>query len=165
MIAMALKFQFSPGASGIDPKFLGKVNKAGIAPVKRFALRVKTEAQRSMLKGGKFTHKITRGKNKGKISKGGRPSEPGRPPNVQIGNLRGSITHALFPTFTGGVSALVGPTRMAWYGKLHEQDGKPGGSQEFGGRNFPARPFMLPALRRIQHQFPGEYRNMLAGVR
>lgn len=78
------------------------------------------------------------------------PSDPGKPPHVQTGTLRGSVTHAM--TETGSV--IVGPTRIAWYAAIHEKGG------EFGGRDFPARPFMVPALVSSTAQIKGTLKDM-----
>ena len=76
----------------------------------------------------------------------GEPSAPGEPPHAQTGNLRASITTAK----TDRGTAVVGPTRLAFYGKIHE----------FGGRKHPARPFMRPAYMQVKGQFAKEWRNL-----
>lgn len=73
-------------------------------------------------------------------------SAPGSPPHVRTGNLRNSITFA--PTSKGTV--VVGPTRMAWYGAVHE----------FGGRHHPRRPFMWPALLEAVKKFPQKFKDL-----
>ena len=95
----------------------------------RAGAEVESAAKRSMKAGGRST-----GPRGGKVRT---PSDPPNPPHVQTGNLRASITHAQLDN--GNV--VVGPPEsLAPYGKIHEHGG------EFGGRNYPARPFMTPAL-------------------
>lgn len=103
-------------------------------PEMKAGLLVEREAKLSMHKGGRFE-----GPRGGKMRI---PSEPGDPPNVQTGNLRGSITTARENDLFGRV--IVGPTRAAWYGRLHEH----------GGRHHPKRPFMRPALVEVRQKFP-----------
>lgn len=100
------------------------VQKASIEPLAKAALLVETAAKTSMRTGG------------GKVRT---PSKSGVPPHVQTGNLRASISHAR----EHGGTWVIGPTRQAWYGKIHE----------FGGRRHPARPFMRPALTRASQSF------------
>ncbi len=109
------------------------------SPLTKCALLVENEAKRSMKKGGRPAK--ARGPRGGRAR--GTPSAPGTPPHVQTGNLRASITHAMVsPTL-----AIVGPTREAWYGKVHE----------FGGRYHPKRPFMRPALNREKSKFARQF--------
>ena len=96
---------------------------------------VEREAKKSMRKGGR-----RKGPRGGKVRE---PSAPGTPPNVQTGNLRRSITYARIAKNR----VLIGPTPMAWYGKLHELGG------QFGRRYFPQRAFMIPALERARERF------------
>lgn len=97
------------------------------------ALAIEREAKLSMKKGGRST-----GPKGGKVKT---PSPPGQPPNVQSGNLKGSITTAL--TLLG--TYIIGPTLSAWYGRLHE---------------FWKRPFMRPALYKAAHKLPAIFRNL-----
>jgi len=108
-------------------------------PLLQCAALVMADAKKSMKRGG-----LVKWSNDDVSMEKGVPSTPPDPPNVQRGNLRASIVYAL----TRVATAIVGPTRMAWYGKVHEKGG------EFGGRNYPARPFMLPALHRMKAKFP-----------
>lgn len=73
-----------------------------------------------------------------------KPSPPGDPPHVQTGTLRSSIAHAV-----RGRTAVVGPTER--YGKYHE----------YGTRHHPERPFMAPALRKVEAKFPKEFEAIL----
>lgn len=110
------------------------------SPLEKCAALVKAEAVRSMRGGG--------GKSK-------TPSEPGTPPNVQSGNLRGAITYAMV---TGTNKVIVGPEASAWYGKIHEH-GNP-------ASHHPKRPFMRPALYEAIDRFPDCFRDMkLASTR
>ncbi len=73
-----------------------------------------------------------------------KPSPPGEPPHVQTGTLRSSISHAV-----SGLTAVAGPTEK--YGKYHE----------FGTRLHPQRPFMRPALRKVQRDMPNLFKDMI----
>lgn len=111
------------------------VKQAQISRLHKCALLVERDAKMSMKKGGRVAGRKT-----------GVPSEPGTPPHVQTGNLRASISIGQTPYGT----CLIGPTRQAWYGKIHE----------FGGRYHPPRPFMRPALWRMKGQFALLYKDM-----
>ncbi len=115
------------------------VKKASIEPLRKAALLVEREAKQSMKKGGRTT-----GVRGGKVKA---PSEPGTPPHVQTGNLRASIKVA--PTNRG--TFLVGPTKQAWYGRLHE----------FGSKIHEQRAFMRPALLKIMKAFPKLFKGIL----
>jgi HK97 gp10 family phage protein len=120
------------------------VKQASIQPIHKMALLVEREAKTSMTKGGRIR---SRDRTTGKFSGSrGVPSKPPDPPNVQTSNLRGSIQNA--PTNRG--TYLVGPTLMAWYGKIHE----------FGDSTHPKRPFMRPALHRSAAKFPHMFKNL-----
>jgi len=132
------------------------VRNASIAPEAKAALLVEREAKASMKKGG------VRAVGERKRGAGGRflkmararvVAPAGEPPYVQRGALRASITHA-----KDGWSYVVGATEP--YAKVHEQDGIPGGWAEFGGRRYPARPFMRPALERVARNLPQLWRNL-----
>ena len=128
---------------GVKDAFKEKPSK----PIEKAALLVEREAKASMGTGG---------------GAAGTPSEPGDPPNVQSGNLRASIRIA--STAIG--TYLVGPTFMAWYGRLHEQPENPvaaGTVEEFGGRNFAQRAFMRPALAKVMRDFPKLFKGMRLG--
>lgn len=62
------------------------------------------------------------------------PSPPGAPPHTQSGALKDSVDSALTEDHT----EVIGPTQK--YGVVHE----------FGSRLHPQRPFMRPALRKVQ---------------
>lgn len=109
----------------LDAKgLLEAVSRASVEPLSKAALLVESEAKTSMRTGGGTART---------------PSKEGTPPNVQTGNLRASIQSARLPNG----NYVVGPTRTAFYGKIHE----------FGTRRFPARPFMRPALLKMRTRF------------
>jgi hypothetical protein len=114
------------------------VRQAQTPRLARIALEIERQAKLSMKAGGRST-----GPRGGKVKK---PSAPGTPPHVQTGNLRGSISTALTLLYT----YIIGPTSSAWYAQLHE----------FGLGKFPKRPFMRPALMKIAHRMPQEFRNL-----
>ena len=105
----------------VDQALMGRYMKIGLA--------VEREAKMSMKKGGGKAHV---------------PSQPGTPPHKQLGTLQGSITTARDEEKK---TVVVGPTPVAWYGRLHEYGGT------FTGRvrtvTFPQRAFMHPALDKV----------------
>lgn len=130
-----------------DKALLKRLERAEIAPLRKAALLVEREAKTSMRKGGR-----SKGPRGGKSRKA---STPPAPPHVQSGIGRGSISTAFVRRPDGSMTALVGPTNVAFYmGHIHERGG------EFGGRNYPARPFMAPALANVQNQFPALFRSI-----
>ena len=110
------------------------VAKASIAPLDKAAMLVEADAKASMKEGGGSSHA---------------PSKAPAPPHVQTGNLRSSITWA-----ADGKTRVIGPTTVAWYGRIHEFGGV------YGGKTFPARPFMRPALRRMRQKFAALFRGL-----
>src|ERR1044071_2915199 len=77
------------------------------------------------------------------IRKSAKSSPAGRPPNTRRGQLRGAIKYAVEKTLQ---SVVIGPD---------VQDvGTSGKAHEFGGHyrkeNYPKRPFMGPALDKVQ---------------
>lgn len=115
---------------------------ASLKPMLRAGAIVEGRAKKSMTKGGRSI-----GPRGGRVQE---PSAPGTPPHVQIGNLRGSITHA--PTRRGTV--IVGPgARVADYAAVHE----------FGGRLHPRRPFMRPALAKSKPDIVRAMKDIKAG--
>jgi hypothetical protein len=52
---------------------------------------------------------------------------------------------------TSGGSVIVGGTKEAWYGQLHE----------FGLGKFPPRPYMVPALNKSKQKFPACFEGLL----
>lgn len=138
-----------------EEAMLSRWERVEIAPLRKAGLLVEREAKISMAAGGKIKVQTTNektGKTRTRVVS--RPSTPPAPPNVQSGVGRSSITTAFVTTPTG-FTALVGPTNVAFYmGHIHERGG------EFGGRHYPARPFMVPALSRVQNQFPELFRGV-----
>lgn len=133
-----------------DKEMLARLKKRTVAPLREAAFLVEREAKTSMEKGGRV--KVgPRGGKKVRI-----PSPPGTPPHVQSGIGRNSIRSAfIFGLGDTPMTAVVGPTNVAFYmGHIHERGG------EFGGRRYPARPFMVPALRRVQGNFPELFREI-----
>lgn len=129
------------GHSWLDEK--GVVNAMRNASTPRLmqcGFTVERHAKISMKAGGK---RGSRPRGRGRIQV---PSPPGKPPHAQTKNLRNSIrTAAATPT-----RVLVGPTYLAWYGRVHE----------FGDRTHPPRPFMGPALRACASAFPQLFRGI-----
>ncbi len=114
------------------------VKEASMPRIKKAAFLVERDAKLSMKAGGRKT-----GPGGGKVYV---PAPPDTPPHVQTGNLRASIQSAP----TKWLTYLVGPTLQAWYGRLHE----------FGSRTRPKRPFMRPALKRMQKRFPALFKGL-----
>jgi hypothetical protein len=83
------------------------------------------------------------------IRSGARPSAPGSPPHTRKGLLRKSILHALVEE-NGTPVALVGPSfnLVGLSGKAHELGGA------YRGQDYPARPYMKPALSVIANRLP-----------
>lgn len=83
------------------------------------------------------------------IRKSQAPSAPGRPPNTRKGRLRKAILYALLEE-RGMPAAVVGPSFYLF--------GLAGKAHEFGIRfrdeDYPARPFMGPALDVIANRLP-----------
>lgn len=145
MFAMSFRYEFF--AKDVAKAFM----QATDIPSQKAATLVEKDAKASMKSGGRET-----GSRGGKVRK---PSRPGDPPHVQTGNLRASITFGK----TDRGTYIVGPTLQAWYGRLHEQPEKPlspGAVAEYGGRSFPQRPFMRPALYRMARKFKRLFRSL-----
>ena len=83
------------------------------------------------------------------------PSAPGKPPKTR--NRRFLQRSIRFETDATRKVAIIGPTAS-----MVEQIGA---VQEFGGRykgqDYPARPFMAPALERNLHRFAGGFAGLL----
>lgn len=132
------------------PKVLAAVKKATIPSLWKCGLLVEAEAKKILSVSGKVGKK----KKKGNKTDRGIPSTPPDPPHLQTGDLRKAIFTGQ-DEWTGRV--YVGPTRQVKYGKVHEFGG------EFGGRNFPRRAFMHPALENVQSQFPKFFASLKIG--
>lgn len=113
---MAERIIFDQAA--LDSLFRSPAGPVGKDLLKR-ALRVETEAKRSMSPGG--------------AGKAHVPSQPGRPPAVDTGRLRASITHDM-GSDSAGLVARVGTD--VTYGR----------HLELGTSRMAARPFLRPAL-------------------
>ncbi len=141
---MGLQFQGSV-RSFLDVQAIRTIiDQASIDPLKKAGLLVERNAKIGMRSGGGRAHI---------------PSKPGEPPHVQTGNLRASIQSAdtQVAAFIFGALrtvVIVGPTRSAFYGRMHEFGGT------FKGVFFPARPFMRPSLLTSAPKFPAMFKNM-----
>lgn len=137
------------------------VDEASIAPLAQCGLDVEREAKMSMKTGGKRGHGASRVNV---------PSRPGQPPHAQTKNLRNSIRTAQYRS-----SVLVGPTRAAWYGRVHEFGAVIRVTPRMRGYlhsigihlrrrtdrvHIPKRPFMRPALAAARRKFPRHFRNL-----
>ncbi len=126
----------------------GRILKTSITKAGKVDKKPEKEAKGTSSAGGKapMTGFAKAGKKKRKSKYASVASAPGTPPHVQTGMLRGSITSTVFK-FQGRYRGIAGSTKEAWYGRIHEEGG------EFGGRNYPARPFMKPALAKAAPKF------------
>jgi len=118
------------------------VEEAILPPLKKCAVAVVREAKASMRRAG---------------GREGEPSEPGQPPNVQSGVLRSNINYApetVRDLFGRRTIVVVGPSRNAAYGRIHEH------GENVGGRQYPERPFMAPALESAQRRFVQHFKNL-----
>jgi len=86
----------------------------------------------------------------------GQPSAPGSPPRTRRGLLRRAILCALLEE-DGFPAAVIGPSfdLAGLSGKAHEFGGR------FRGMDFPARPFMGPALDVIANRLPSFFAGSL----
>ena len=129
------------------------LKKASKDPLMKCAGLIMRQAKQSMKQGGKL-HRV---KYSGRVRTRSDayfnialnqwvvPSKPGMAPHAQTKKLRESITIEI-----DGGAVRIGPTTMAWYGRLHE----------FGGKNHPPRPFMRPALYAVMKRFPEYFRDL-----
>ena len=128
-------------------EMMALARQAVIDPLEKCALLVEREAKRLLNVGAPVT-----GKSKSGKTTYYQPSTPPDPPHKRLTALQTSINYALL-TFGGKRGAIVGPTEK--YGKTHEF------GLDFGARNYPKRPFMRPALRRVNRKFPAKFKRML----
>jgi hypothetical protein len=123
----------------------GAVKEASIEPLNKCALAIEREAKRSMKQGGKS--KSAKGSPYAYYNSALKQwviaSRDGDPPHAQSKTLRNSITHAR--TKVGSI--VVGPTTVAWYGRMHEF-----GLNKKTGKV--KRPFMRPAMLAAMSKFP-----------
>ena len=84
------------------------------------------------------------------------PSAPGTPPHTRKGQLRRAILYALLEE-NGFPVAIVGPSfdLAGLSGKAHEF------GIHFRGVDFPARPFMGPALDVVSNRLPAFFRGSI----
>jgi len=139
------------------------VKQATTLPLVKCGAAVEREAKSSMKSGRKGQGNV------------GKSSEPGTPPNIQNNHLRGSIKTAV----DSGSSVVVGPTRMAFYGKYQEFGAvikvtakmRAFLAWKFGWHlkqstkkiHLPPRPFMRPALAMAMKNFPQFFKGMNLG--
>ena len=127
------------------------VHEASLKPLEKCALAVRNEAVKSMKQGGKIegAKGMPHAYYNSDLKRWVIASAPRRPPHSQTKTLRNSIRHAA--TWKG--TFVVGPTTVAWYGRVHE----------FGSVNHAPRPFMRPALYRAIYKFTGFFKGMDLG--
>ena len=131
------------GKYWLDEKGVAEaVSQAKIKPLEHCALAVERKAKLITNKGGQI--RGPKGPRGGKGELKTVPSAVGQPPHRQTGVLSNSITWA----YTNTGTAIVGPTTVAWYGRIHEFS-----------KRFP-RPFMVPALDYERPMFPRYFQNM-----
>lgn len=186
----------------LDTKGLQKAVRESLDdPLKECAIMVTREAKRGMKSGGKAGGRKARRKKKADWDayrsrwKGGTrkqynnfikgyakweeaqqpsstASDPGEPPNVQSGQLRSSIRYEK----KDWDAYLVGPTRLAHYGRVHEFGAVIRVTDKMRGFlavqkgwhlkrsttqiRIPPRPFMRPALFRSIAKFPDKFRGL-----
>ena len=128
------------------------VSQAVLPPLHDAGLLVRNDAVRSMKQGGKLggAKQHDRGYYNSFLKRYVVASPPGKPPHAQTKTLRKSIRSVMA---RNRKSVVVGPTRIAWYGRVHE----------FGTRKLPKRPFMRPALYRMINRFPALFRKLGLG--
>ncbi len=90
------------------------------------------------------------------IRRSKRPSKPGKPPRTRKGALRRAI---LFDVDEHQLSAFIGPaeSRVGTAGEAHEFGG------DYMGADFPARPFMGPALEEAAPRMLDSWEGSLGG--
>lgn len=89
-----------------------------------------------------------------KVSK--RASAPGRPPNTR----RRALSKAILFALEGDYRVLIGPSAdlISTAGSAHEL------GLVFRGNHYPERPFMRPALLKVQDQIPSIWRDSIREV-
>ena len=157
----------------LDVKNVSKaVEQASKDPLKECATITEIEMRRLLSVGGGGGRSVGRGK----------PSSPGSPPHLQTANLRNSIRKA-----KEGMRNIwvIGPTRVAWYGRVHEFGAMIKVTAKMRGflhsigihlkastsqLHIPPRPFARPALHSAMKKYPAKFRriglaNTQAGIR
>jgi phage gpG-like protein len=163
-----------------DAEVKARVNKAVIGRVQKCALLVEAEAKQLLSQGGGKTIVLAGGRDAhGRFLKQSEtvysPSAPGEPPHLRSGNLRNAIRTAR----SGPKSYVVGPQRMAWYGRVHEFGALISVTAKMAGYlgfafgwwgvkpgstiRIPKRPFMRPALLRCLAKFPALFAGLNLG--
>ncbi|MCX7805041.1 MAG: hypothetical protein N3A38_07595 [Planctomycetota bacterium] len=148
---------------------------AKVGPLERCALLVEAEAKRLLSRGEKGERPPEGDATRGPYRY--RSSPAGQPPFLRTGNLRASIRHER----TARGTYIVGPTNVAWYGRVHEFGAAIAVTPRMRGFLrwkfgwnvspkttrivVPKRPFMRPALDNCRARFPEQFRGMTAGVR
>jgi phage gpG-like protein len=154
-----------------DAEVKARVNKAVIGRVQKCALLVEAEAKQLLSQGGGSRTGADKAGNK---TVSFTPSAPGEPPHLRSGNLRNAIRTAR----SGPKSYVVGPQRMAWYGRVHEFGALISVTAKMAGYlafafgwhvkpgstiRIPKRPFMRPALLRCLAKFPALFAGLALG--
>ncbi len=117
--------------------------------------KVYTEAERATRKAlSKAAYRVFRDAQS-TIHKSPDPSQPGTPPHTRRGMLRKGIRYQVDYTVPDAVIGPVGSV-LADIGELHEFGGERYGSQ------YPARPYMRPALERELDNFAGGFEGTFA---
>lgn len=116
-------------------KVKDRTRKASFQSIKHAAGAVRKTAQRSIREAPK-----------------GKASPPGKPPRTRgKRRLRESIGYHV----ESPLEAIVGPTRF--------RVGESGAAHEFGGKfrgdEYPARPYMRPALEKMRSRLPAHWRD------
>ena len=88
------------------------------------------------------------------IEKSEKASEPGSPPHTRRGQLPRAIRYAVDKdgAVIGPMASVVGES-----GAAHELGGS------YKGEDYPARPFMAPALERAEPRFADDWRGSIGG--
>gem|GEM_PF-455941 len=124
--------RFAGGGSVDYRKVAAAVKRAEIRSLSHAAAAIRIQAVRSI-----------------RQSPRSQPSAPGAPPHTRKGRLRRAILYALLEE-SGTLFAIVGPSfdLVGLSGKAHEFGGR------FRGGDYPARPYMGPALDVIANRLP-----------
>lgn len=93
-----------------------------------------------------------------KVAAAGTPSDPGKPPKTRVTRKGDKLLKRaiLFSVHPSGTEALIGPSAhmVGPVGAVHEH-----GDHNFRGGDYPARPFMGPALTRSRTKLAANWRN------
>lgn len=86
----------------------------------------------------------------------GKPSPAGKPPRTRADKSgKKRLRNAILYDLVSDVEAVIGPARhlIGLAGAAHEDGGT------FRGEDYPARPFMRPALEKAKSQIPKHWSN------